>query len=379
MTQEPNRDQTSQVMQRSYRSVLSPNLNMVNLQDHNQNTAMHVVCSNGYLEMCRFANLLNGTSDWCCTKTKLVTHLSTWPQNMFKKFLKGLKKQKSTTPLHLAAEKGFDSIVRFLLLKNATIDRRDKNNRTALDIAIREGHREVARALVEDSNWKNLMRSYQSLPLGRHNHGRDTPLRRLINKFPDVAEHVFDNCVTGCGERSEDYNFFYVYDFEFLDDTYMMPSKNGTELLSTINPFNDDGFLKKGAKAYSDDYDVIYKNHPLKIMVNSERLDLLSHPLAISLLKYKWNSLGRFVYYFALAIYIVFIFLYTIYITQTPAPYNLFDKKNNYIDLDQELADYNGTCKNALVSRPPSLNLSKWAVIILAIAQLLKEVRDIVC
>lgn len=105
------------------------------------------------------------------------------------------------------------------------------------------------------------------------------------------------------GDDPDDFYFFAEYNFALIDDTYMMPSKDGTgsladffcsyncptrrrqhtraetecetvlqqisELLSTVSPYNEDGTLRQRAKAYSDDYDVVYKNHPLKIMVST--------------------------------------------------------------------------------------------------------------
>lgn len=50
-----------------------------------------------------------------------------------------------STPLHLASAKGHDAIVRLLLDCGATIDRRDENGKTALDLAIENGHRYVLR------------------------------------------------------------------------------------------------------------------------------------------------------------------------------------------------------------------------------------------
>ncbi|KJH41360.1 hypothetical protein DICVIV_12666 [Dictyocaulus viviparus] len=68
------------------------------------------------------------------------------------------------------------------------------------------------------------------------------------------------------------------------------------ELVSTVTPYKENGTLKHRAKPYSEDYDIIYKNHPLIMMAKSEVL--LSHRLVLALLRHKWNSLGRFVYYF---------------------------------------------------------------------------------
>ncbi|KAK6747542.1 hypothetical protein RB195_000627 [Necator americanus] len=282
--------------------------------------------------------------------------------------------ERYSTPLHLAAAKGYDAIVRLLLNYRATIDRRDENGNTALDLAILNGHRTVAQVLVESDDWRAVMAPTDSLPVGRHNLTRMTPMRKLICKFPDIAEMVFDKCVESSTDNPKDYLYCVRYDFELLDDTYMMPSKDGTELVSTISPYTDTGILKKGAQAYSDDYDVVYRNHPLKIMAEAEKLSLLSHPLVFSLLKYKWNSLGRYVYYFALIVYIIFICLFTLYITYTPAPFNVFDESSKEIvDLSAILSTADAACPKIKLTRQPWLVSVKWAVISFAIIQLLKE------
>lgn len=89
------------------------------------------------------------------------------------------------------------------------------------------------------------------------------------------------------GDKSDPF-YRVAYDFSLVDDTYMMPSKDGKgkfllvdlswslfricfikELTAELSPYDDDGKLRKGAKAYSEDYDVVYENHPLKIMVRT--------------------------------------------------------------------------------------------------------------
>ena len=72
-----------------------------------------------------------------------------------------------------------------------------------------------------------------------------------------------------------------------------------------------DGKLRKTAKQYTRNSTRIKRNHPLMVMVQSEREHLLSHPLVISLLRHKWNSYGRYVYYLSLLLYIVFLALFT--------------------------------------------------------------------
>ncbi|EYC35829.1 hypothetical protein Y032_0973g3259 [Ancylostoma ceylanicum] len=172
-----------------------------------------------------------------------------------------------STALHVAAKNGYDAIVRLLLLRGATIDRRDEDSLTALDLAVMGGYRGVAQALVEADDWQKIMTPKDELPLGRHNEARRTPMRDLISEFPDVAKIVLSKCVEEQGEKSAAY-YRVAYDFSLIDDTYMMPSKDGTVLVGERCPYHA-GKLKKEAKTYSEDYDVVYENHPLKLMVRT--------------------------------------------------------------------------------------------------------------
>lgn len=102
-------------------------------------------------------------------------------------------------------------------------------------------------------------------------------------------------------KEEDDLTLCIAYNFEFIDDTYMLRVANedcdGEQLVGFKSAYDDDFKLHKDAQSYASNYDRIYKNHPLKLMADAERLSLLSHPLSMALLKYKWNRLGRVMYY----------------------------------------------------------------------------------
>ena len=50
--------------------------------------------------------------------------------------------------------------------------------------------------------------------------------------------------------------------------------------------------------------------------------NLLGHPLCMALVRHKWNSFGRYVYYLTLAMYLLFVMFLTDFILNTPAPYS---------------------------------------------------------
>ncbi|WKY05957.1 hypothetical protein Q1695_006285 [Nippostrongylus brasiliensis] len=357
------------------RQLLEWDKRLVLHKNEDSNTALHLAAKYGKAETTRVLleagadiEAKNSHEDTALQCAVYGGHLATVRQLLQAgAVIENKDDERDSTPLHMASAKGHDSIVRLLLDHGATINRRDENDKTALDLALENGHREVARALVESDDWLAIMSPVSTVPVGRHSHARVTPLRKLIEKFPEIAEIVFSRCIRYCGEDSHDVYFFTEYYFDLIDDTYMMPTKDGT-----VSPYKEDGSLKPEAKAYSDDYDVIYKNHPLKIMSKCE--SLLGHELVRALLKYKWNSLGRYVYYFALGVYLLFLCLFTLYITHTPAPFNVFDDEGREIVLNDE----DLRCPNVSITRPAWLVMCKRMVIGLGVAQLIKELFQLI-
>ena len=56
------------------------------------------------------------------------------------------------------------------------------------------------------------------------------------------------------------------------------------------------------------------------VQVESERTELLTHPLVTSLLSQKWNSYGRIVFYTNLALYLIFVIFLTTFALVVPNP-----------------------------------------------------------
>ncbi|ULT95578.1 hypothetical protein L3Y34_004351 [Caenorhabditis briggsae] len=262
------------------------------------------------------------------------------------------------TVLHTAAYYGHDTIARFLIQQGATVDRRDDKGKTALDVACENGRKEVARVLLETDEFESLMRPNDIIPLDKHrnpeNMERDTPFRTLLKKFPDLAAMVMDRCVERNTEDENEPILCVAYNFEYIDDTYMSrvasPDGDGEQLIGYKSPFDENFKLIKDAQAYSANYDQIYRNHPLKMMANAEKLSLLSHPLSMALLKYKWNRLGRVMYYSALFIYLLFIISLTEFVRHTKAPYNVPMGNDTYYE--SSFFEDNETCPQIDIQKP---------------------------
>ncbi|XP_065676919.1 transient receptor potential cation channel subfamily A member 1 isoform X3 [Hydra vulgaris] len=119
------------------------------------------------------------------------------------------------TSLHLASKEGHVDIVNLLLSKNADVTRKDHLGKNCLDYAIENNHREVAMAIIGCNNWKNALRN--STVEGNK---LTTPMRKLIKKFPDVAEQVFNQCISDNGLPPKDPQFKITCSYEFLEDTF---------------------------------------------------------------------------------------------------------------------------------------------------------------
>ncbi|KAF8376249.1 trpa-1 [Pristionchus pacificus] len=424
---------------------------MMNKTDQNQETAMHCVCGNGYLELVRLL-YKHGASITCINedeetplhlaaeagRTNVVGQLLEWEKklvvakddqgrtplhqsarNGFEETVTLLLNAGSDlhsknvydetaldcaikagqlaatkvlmdrgaystidedrgvgTPLHLAAKAGHDSIVQYLLGREVEVGQRDEKGFTALDIAIEGDFKEIARMLVLDKDWDKLMTPSDRFQLPeKSDKPRDTPMRRLIKKFPDVAAIVFDRCITHEAVGGDFGKPFIQHNYEYLEDTWMISTDD--KLISSESPFDSTtGKLMPKSVSYSNNYDMIYNNHPLRILVQSGRESLLSHSLVRSLLKHKWNSLGRYIYYTGLTIYCVFISLFTVFISTASAPYNL--------EIDGHFLDYSFVMSNMTVCeeykekhyRPFLLKMCKYTVIVLSTLQLFKEAHQ---
>ena len=98
-----------------------------------------------------------------------------------------------TTALHIAAKSGNPDIVEFLLEHGADIKLKDYRGRNALDAAIDKDQRMSIISILKSSSWKEALRTATARKWNNVTK-LDTPMRRLIEKFPDEAALVLDRC-----------------------------------------------------------------------------------------------------------------------------------------------------------------------------------------
>ncbi|XP_067049296.1 transient receptor potential cation channel subfamily A member 1 homolog isoform X2 [Acropora muricata] len=306
---------------------------VINDEDDKSNTPLHLAATKGHFKCCK-ALLENGadvdarnSTQWTpldCAAAKGHANVAAVLLE-FDSPVDPVDKIK-TTPLHLAAEGGHPEVISLLLSKGADITLTDHKGKNCLDLAVDYGHKEAAIAIINDENWKEVMRK-KKMEQGRVT----TPMRKLIIKLPEVAEVVLNHCVKEKDHRRDDEDYEITLDYEFLEDIYSDWPENGdgaaAETSNQMNFYMDCIPKKdecKGCCGKPGADEVVQQlerkeNHPLMIMVENKREQLLRHPLVTFLLHYKWQKFGRRLYYFKLALFCVFLFFltgYTIYSTQ---------------------------------------------------------------
>ncbi|KAG0727472.1 Transient receptor potential cation channel subfamily A member 1 [Chionoecetes opilio] len=200
-----------------------------------------------------------------------------------------------TTPLQLAAKEGHVAVTRLLLESGASLLACDSSGRNALELAVAAGKKEVCMTIVKSSEWMAAMRNVRGDSNGR----RVTPFRMLIKKFPDVAKPCSTGgCTKSNGMDSDDERYAMLFNFELVDDSYVvLPGGSDMDSIAssatTDIPYDEEGHLLDHAELYTTESRELKKNHPLMMMVKYKRLNLLNHPVSISLVKHKWMSYGR--------------------------------------------------------------------------------------
>ncbi|XP_011407359.2 PREDICTED: transient receptor potential cation channel subfamily A member 1 homolog, partial [Amphimedon queenslandica] len=315
----------------------------VNVTDNDGNTPLGIACKAGHTGI---------------VKILLLEQNGVYP------FINDTNKQKRT-PLGIACVEGHTEIVKLLLEHGANVNVTDNYGNTplssacntghteivklllkqdvdekinALDVAVVLGRRDAAMAIVKSDKWEDALCSYEvgdanvldtivvdksvgdtsagdtsgddrifsKLLKFCKNKRKDaitTPMRRVIEKMPDVAKVVFDRC---CETKGSPYDNDYeiTYNYEFLEDFDLDDRQTQPSHLKSDN--ND---CKRSKWPPQSRYSS--QNHCLNILANSPSADLLKHPLAATLLDQKWNKYGRIVYYTNLIFYFLFVILLT--------------------------------------------------------------------
>ena len=305
-----------------------------NLQDHHGNTPLHLSCQFKRLEITKlilelhdrkevldFLSLENN-SGWtplsiavCSGELDILELLSRYLPDSSS--LLNKPDFIGMSPIHLAAKFGPVNVFKHLLQKGADIAKKGPLNKTALDFAIEREQCGIIKSIINDSRWKSVFK----IPSLSSECKLDTPLRKLIRSFPDLAKLVLDKCYKLKGEDQ----MTVTMDFDLLEDTYNYRRGNidfnqkAGQNVCFIH-FQKDS--ERNGEIYTTPYSTNFlTNHPLMIMANEGKFGLLQHPLCLALVKQKWDKFSLY-YYFDLLFYITFLGLFTLFILTIQGPLN---------------------------------------------------------
>ncbi|KAG1678688.1 Transient receptor potential cation channel subfamily A member 1 [Nymphon striatum] len=294
-------------------AIVKENAWIIDAEDDDKNSPTHLAAINGHDRVIQY--LIDGGAELQALNNQLWTPLDCAAAAGHEIAVQQLLDQDvpvdphdadETTPLHLASARGHTGVMDILLQYGADIEDKDNQGRNALDYAIENQQKDSALLIINRNDWEKAMRNPRQKPNGT----LDSPMRMLIRRMPDVAEAVFDRCISITEENSKPIT---IYNFEFLDDSYTLHlmDQHG----AGIDVSYDENFrLKKTAKTYSKNKNYMKTNHPLKIMAESKRQALLEHPLCKNLMDCKWRKFASFFIYFNVIGFMLFLFFLTAYI-----------------------------------------------------------------
>ena len=147
--------------------------------------------------------------------------------------------------------------------------------------------RDCVEKILLHKKWIQAMRTSHPIKNHRGDIIVETPMRLLIRHHPDLAEVVFQKCITPLNNFSTRYEL----DYEFLDDTfYFQSSKNcdsddnilqmeekedgDVDLLKhsfNYAKINEQGKCIKYDQAYNNNPTTVMLNHPLMIIANDKK------------------------------------------------------------------------------------------------------------
>ncbi|XP_048575718.1 transient receptor potential cation channel subfamily A member 1 [Nematostella vectensis] len=180
--------------------------------------------------------------------------------------------------LIMAAGCGRHELVTMLLDRGADMSIISNSGQNCLLAAIEAGHRSACMAIIKHERWEEAC-NINACDVNR------SPMKCLIEKFPDVAKIVMDKCITRSEHQDSDEKLQITYNYKYLDPA---PEKD-TVLI--------------GKKFFAP-----------KAMLQNERRDLLFHPLTLELIRYKWSLFGLRFFYLGAILHLVYITVLTFYV-----------------------------------------------------------------
>ena len=294
-------------------------IEMIENEDLYGNTALHCACEQGQLEVVEL--LVRAKADINANNLKNFTPLHLAAASGHMQVAEYLIQEevsidgdgKVSTPLLLACKVGHSSIVKLLLKHQADICKHQDGADTgsnALDLAIDAGNEDVVEVLIQHHDIRKALNNYTFV------HGKVyTPLRKMIPKMPVQAYKAMSLYVQSNFtefDTPENRDVKVDFNFELLDDVISFQ----TFYIHTEEKYR----LPKPLAAHLYDKSRLKKNsHPLSIMAQHSKLDLLNHPLVLTMMRLKWSTRASYLYYGNLITYVTFVLLLTLFTYVVPS------------------------------------------------------------
>ena len=212
----------------------------------------------------------------------------------------------SDSALHVAAKAGHATVIKMLLdFGIAIIHNADQES--FLDIAIKNGNKDIALVAVQHSRWEECLK----LVSPEH----PSPMLFLVERMPDVAKVVLDRCLTTSSFHLEHSDYWVRYNFQYLvEKSYSVPQKDKGY---------DQYYGNVSVKEQDHKLLVTERRNPLSIlrsMLCYKRLVCLTHPVLVEFLKYKWQLYGKKFLLLRLLLTLLLVILLSAFIGSSTPP-----------------------------------------------------------
>lgn len=235
------------------------------------------------------------------------------------------------TALHLAVESEDLCTLKLCLDLNIPITR-SEDGVSFFDMLVTKGNEEMLQLVIEHDRWQECL----DFPVLN---GGDHSFLRLIEFCPIIAKLILDRCHQTSSLPINHPNYFEKFDFKYLrltkedlkeDDNEeevdgvnsekqeekSMVSDMSSVMNANVNRYNraaDIGNAVIGGQGVNEQPLLA-----LKTMLLRNRVNLLTHPVAVQYLKAKWRGYGRLVYCSITFLFFLQVILLSAFIAFTP-------------------------------------------------------------
>ena len=205
--------------------------------------------------------------------------------------------------LHVAAKGGHAAVVKMLLDFGLEI-MHNADNESFLDIAIKNGNKDIALVAVQHNRWEECLKLVSP--------DQPSPMLFLVERLPDVAKVVLDRCLTTSSFHLEHTDYWMRYDFQFLVENNHQNDNSFDKYYETVSN-----------KVKVHEVVTTETRNPLRIlrsMLRYKRLSCLTHPVLVEFLKYKWNFYGKKFLILRLLLALLLVILLSTFIGSSTPP-----------------------------------------------------------